>query len=50
MRKINYQYKFTPMKNMLIKLKKVVDTKNESRDDVKAVIKEFVPTFIDLEE
>lgn len=38
------------MKNMLIKLKKVVDTKNESRDDVKAVIKEFVPTFIDLEE
>ena len=38
------------MKKMLSKLKEIVDTKNETREDVKKVIKEFVPTFIDLEE
>ncbi len=35
---------------MMNRLKEVVETKDETREDVKKVIKEFVPTFIDLDE
>lgn len=35
---------------MMKRLKEVVETKDETREDVKKVIKEFVPTFIDLDE
>lgn len=35
---------------MMDKLRIAVSTKNETRDDIKKIIKEFVPTFIDLEE
>lgn len=35
---------------MMKRLKEVVETKDETREDVKNVIKEFVPTFIDLDE
>ena len=35
---------------MLNKLQNIISKENATRDDVKNVIKEVVPTFIDLEE